>query len=187
MEELKRYRNAFILLTLISAAGILTGLYLYEYTGFFASLRVDAEMLPISGFDAEELLSLFFNEARILALVFMLGFTLFAPYTASLILLYKGFMTGFSAVYFGLYYQKGSIDKQSFVLICASMVFLLLVYIITGAKSIAFSGSLRYAAPDLISLLKRKPTGRYLVTFLVLCVFALISVTLKYSIPILKK
>ena len=95
MEELKRYRNSFILLTLIAVAGIMTGLYLYEYTDFFASLRTDAETAPITGFDAEEVLMLFFDEIRIPAIVFMFGFTLFAPYIAAIILGYKGFMTGF--------------------------------------------------------------------------------------------
>ena len=186
MEELKRYRNSFILLTLVATAGIMSGLYLYEYTGFFGSLRGDAELLNLNSFDPRELLELFFNEVRISAIVFMFGFTLFAPYTATLILGYKGFMTGFSSLYFGIYYSKGIIDKQDFVLTCASMIFLLLIYIITGAKSIAFSGSLRYAAPDLPSLMKRKQTGRYLVTFLVLTVFLLMAVSLKYSVPYFK-
>ena len=183
MEELKRYRNSFILLTLISVAGIMCGLYLYEYTDYFSSLRADAELITSFSIDVEELLMLFFDEARILAVVFMFGFTLFAPYTAAVIGGYKGFMTGFSVVYFGLCYQKGSIDKQSFVLTAASSVLLLLIYIITGAKSAAFSGSLQYAAPDLVSLLRRKQTGRYLVTFLLMSVFLLLAVTLKYLIP----
>ncbi|MBR4881469.1 MAG: hypothetical protein IKU19_06010 [Clostridia bacterium] len=185
MEELKRYRNSFILLTLIATAGIMSGLYLYEYTDYFGSLRGDAELVKVFNFDAEELLMLFFTEARILAIVFMFGFTLFAPYTSAVITAYKGFMTGFSVVYFGLCYQNGGIDKHLFILTAVSSVLLLLIYIITGAKSTAFSGSLRYAAPDLISLLKRKQTGRYLVTFLLLSVFLLISVTVKYLIPIL--
>ncbi len=185
MEELKRYRNSFILLTLISVAGIMCGLYLYEYTDYFGSLRADAELVTSFSFDPEELLMLFFDEVRILALVFMFGFTLFAPYTAAVITGYKGFMTGFSVVYFGLCYQSGSIDKHSFILTAASSIILLLVYITTGAKSSAFSGSLRYAAPDLISLFKRKQTGRYLVTFLLLSVFLLMAISLKYLIPIL--
>ncbi len=185
MEELKRYRNNFILLTLVSVMGIMCGLYLYEYTDYFSSLRADAELITSFSLDLEELLMLFFNEARILAVVFLFGFTLFAPYTAIIVTGYKGFMTGFSVVYFGLCYQKGSIDKQAFILTAAASVLLLMVYIITGAKSAAFSGSLQYAAPDLVSLLKRKQTGRYLVTFLLLSVFLLIAITLKYLIPIL--
>ncbi len=185
MEELKRYRNSFILLTLVSTAGIMCGLYLYEYTDYFASLRGDAEIITSFSFSLEALLMLFFDEERILAIVFTFGFTLFAPYAAAVICAYKGFMTGFSVVYFGLCYQKGSIDKHSFVMTAAASVILLLVYILTGAKSAAFSGSLRYAAPDLGSLLKRKQTGRYLVTFLLLSVFLLIAITLKYLIPIL--
>lgn len=185
MEELKRYRNNFILLTLVSVIGIMCGLYLYEYTDYFSSLRADAELITSFSLDLEELLMLFFNEARILAVVFLFGFTLFAPYTAIIVTGYKGFMTGFSVVYFGLCYQKGSIDKQAFILTAAASVLLLMVYIITGAKSAAFSGSLQYAAPDLVSLLKRKQTGRYLVTFLLLSVFLLIAITLKYLIPIL--
>ncbi len=185
MEELKRYRNSFILLTLVSVAGIMCGLYLYEYTDYFGSLRGDAEIIASFSFDPEELLMLFFDEVRILAIVFMFGFTLFAPYTASVICGYKGFMTGFSVVYFGLCYQNSSIDKRCFILTAASSILLLMIYIITGAKSAAFSGSLRYAAPDLPSLLKRKQTGRYLVTFLLLSVFLFIAITLKYLIPIL--
>lgn len=185
MEELKRYRNSFILLTLIATVGILSGLYLYEYTDYFSSLRGNAEIVTSFSFDIEQLLMLFFDEERILAIVFMFGFTLFAPYAAAVICGYKGFMTGFSVLYFGLCYQNGNIDKQSFVLTAASSVLALLIYIITGAKSAAFSGSLRYAAPDLISLLKRKQTGRYLVTFLLLSVFLLVAITLKYLIPIL--
>ena len=185
MEELKRYRNNFILLTLVSVMGIMCGLYLYEYTDYFSSLRADAELITSFSLDLEELLMLFFNEAGILAVVFLFGFTLFAPYTAIIVTSYKGFMTGFSVVYFGLCYQKGSIDKQASILTAAASVLLLMVYIITGAKSAAFSGSLQYAAPDLVSLLKRKQTGRYLVTFLLLSVFLLIAITLKYLIPIL--
>ncbi len=185
MEELKRYRNSFILLTLISVAGIMTGLYLYEYTDFFASLRADAEAVPITRFDPEEVLMLFFDELRIPALIFMFGFTLFAPYAATVILAYKGFMTGFSVLYFGIYYRGGSIDKQYFILISAALVLILLVYIIAGAKAIAFSGSLRYAAPDLPALLRRKSTGKYAVTFLLLAAFLLIFITLKYSIPLI--
>lgn len=184
MEELKRYRNSFILLTLISVAGIITGLYLYEYTDFFAMLRGDAETVPITVFDAQELLMLYFDEIRVLAIVFLFGFTLFSPFLASVILLYKGFMTGFSVIYFGIYYKNHSIDKQHFVLISVTLIIILMIYIITGAKAVAFSGSLRYAAPDLPSLLKRKTTGKYLVTFLLLAAFLLMAITLKYSIPL---
>ena len=106
MEELKRYRNNFILLTLVSVMGIMCGLYLYEYTDYFSSLRADAELITSFSLDLEELLMLFFNEARILAVVFLFGFTLFAPYTAIIVTGYKGFMTGFSVVYFGLCYQN---------------------------------------------------------------------------------
>ena len=185
MEELKRYRNSFIFLTLISVAGILSGLYLYQYTDYFQGLRGDAEIIPIFNFDPQKILLLFFDEVRVTAIILILGFTLFAPYAASAIVMYKGFMTGFSVLYFGLYYQTGSIDKRSFVLVTVSMILLLLIYIITGAKAVAFASSLKYAAPDLISLLKRKQTGRYFVTYLLLSVFMLIAVTMKYSMPFL--
>ena len=184
MEEIKRYRNGFILLTLISVMGIMCGVYLYQYTDFFASLRADAEAVEQFRFDMTQLLGLLFDEIRIPLLIFLFGFTLFAPYTASVIVGYKGFMTGFSVLYFGLCYEKGSIDKRSFILCAVNLTLILLIYIIIGAKSLAFSGSLRYAAPDLVTMLKQRQTGRYTVTFLLLSVFLFIAVTVKYLIPI---
>lgn len=185
MEEQKRYRNSFILMTLVGVAGILVGLYLYEYTDFFAALRGSEGTVLAADPDVRELMLLFCDEVRILALVFLFGLTLFAPYVSVITVAYKGFMTGFSVLYFGMHYECGAIDKRCFVLISAATVLTLTLYVIGTAKSIAFSGSLRYAAPDLPSLLKRRSTGRYLIVFLLLCCFLFLTVTAKYYIPLL--
>ncbi len=184
-EEQKRYLRSFILLTLIAAAGILAGLYLYEYTGFFSAYKEGDSLSYSSEFDMSELMLMFLDEAHIPALIFMFGFTLFAPYTAAAIILYKGFMTGFSVLYFGMVYRDGQVNKLRFTVICIALGAMLLLYIIAGAKSQSFSGSLRYAAPDLISLLRRKETVRYIITFLLIFAFILGITTLKYTIPIL--
>ena len=185
MEELKRYRNSFILLTLICAAGLLCGLYLYQYTDFFESVNKDMAPLPGFVFDARQVLDLFFSEAKVTLVLFILGFTLLSPYASSVMLLYKGFMSGFCTVCYGLYYQSGSISKRCFLALSASLILILIIYIIVGAKAMAFSGSLKYASPDFRSILKRKQTGRYLTAYLMLTVFLLLAVTLRYSAALL--
>lgn len=187
MEEQKRYRNSFIMLTLLSVAGIMTGLYLYEYTGFFTALRGDDRAVLVSKFDFTELLLLFFDEVKLAAMLFGLGFTLFAPYGACALILYKGFVSGFSVLYFGMHYQNGAIDKLCFGLICAVLVLVLTIYIIIGAKAVAFACSLRYAAPELASVIGQKNTGRYVMTFLLLCGFLFILLCAKLAIPIIVK
>lgn len=185
MEEQKRYRNSFIFLTLVATAGILLGLYLYEYTDYFAELKINADVIG-TGFDIKAMILMFFDEIKLPALCFIMGFTLFSAYISTAILAYKGFLTGFSVLYLGLYYSNGAIDKPRFVLSALALILILLIYIITAAKALAFAGSLRYAAPDIISLLKRKNTVKYLITFLILSAFLLMALTLKYLIPIIK-
>lgn len=185
MEELKRYRNSFILLTLISVAGIMLGVYLYQYTDYFSALRGDACFTEAFRFEPRQVLGLFFDELKISAILFISGFTLLAPYVSAGIILYKGFITGFSVLCLGIYYQGGNIDKRSFILAAAAMIIILLLYIITGARATALSGSLRYAAPDPVSIIKHKNTGRYIVTYLMLTLLLLLGVTLKYSVPLL--
>ncbi len=185
MEEQKRYRNSFIFLTLVATAGILVGLYLYEYTDYFADLKVNADITQ-SGFDIKAMILMFFDEIKLPALIFMTGFTLFSAYISTAILAYKGFLTGFSVLYLGLYYSNASIGKPQFVLSALSLILILLIYIITGAKALAFAGSLRYAAPDIMSLLRRRSTVKYLITFLILSAFLLMALILKYAIPLIK-
>ena len=185
MEEQKRYRNSFIFLTLIATAGILVGLYLYEYTDYFSAIRQDTAVAT-ADLDIKELILIFFDEFKLMAVIFLCGFTLFSAYVSALLVVYKGFMTGFSVLYFGLCYSNGSINKIHFILTASALTVLLLIYIITGAKAVAFSGSLRYAAPDVGSLLHRKSTSAYMITFLILSSFALMALTLKYVLPIVK-
>ncbi|MBR6514193.1 MAG: hypothetical protein IKT46_05090 [Clostridia bacterium] len=185
MEELKRYRNSFILLTLICVAGIMLGIYLYQYTDYFDALRSDVTLADSFSFDASEVLSLFFDELKITAVMFVLGFTLLAPYATAAVILYKGFMTGFSVLCLGIYYQAGGIDKHSFILATGSMVLILIIYIMIGARAYAFSGSLRYAAPDTLSIIKHKNTGGYIVAYLMLSLLLLMAIALKYSVSLL--
>lgn len=186
MEEQKRYRNSFILLTLTAVAGILIGLYLYEYTDYFSALRADADASAVSGFDLRALILDFFDEIKLTVLLLTFGFTLFSSYVAIAVLGYKGFMTGFSVLYFGIYYERGIIGKPQFVLSAFALILILMIYIITGARSVAFSGSLRYAAPDLRSLLQRKSTCDYIAAFLFLSAFLLVIMAFKHTIPLIK-
>lgn len=170
---------------LISAMGIMAGLFLYEYTDYFSSLRGLEGEVAEGSLDLYRLALLYFDQVAVMTVLFLFGFTLFAPIVSALILAYKGFMTSFTVVYFGMYYEIGSISKLAFGLMSAVLIIMLTIYIVLGAKAIAFSGSLRYACPDLASLIHRQDTHKYLITFLLLCCFMLLTTAAKYYIPLL--
>lgn len=170
-------------MTLLSVAGILITLYLFEYTSYFSSLTELAGQQLATRFDPKELLLLFFDELKLLCLIFLSGFTLFAPCLCGLVALYNGFLTGFCVICFGIHFSRGDIKDQTFVLLCAVGILLLTLFICAEAKAVSFSGTLKYAAPDLSSLLRRRETGRYIVTFLLLCCFIFFTVAAKYYIP----
>ena len=172
-------------MTLTAVFGIMVGLYLYEYTGFFSALRCDGAFVLTTNFDIKELLLLYFEEARVLALIFIFGFTLFSPYISVIIMSYKGFLCGFCILYFGMYYENGTLTSIYFALICAALILLLLIYIMTSAKAIAFSASLRWAAPDIIALAKQRQTRKYIITFLILAAFLAAVTAIKYCIPLI--
>lgn len=181
--EQKRYRNSFIMLTLVSVFGILLGLYLYEYTGFFSTLKNNGISKIATDFNIEELISLYYDEIKLPLLMFALGFTLFARYACTALVCYKGFMTGFSVMYFGIHFEGGELDIKNFRMICLSLIVILLINIIAGAKSMAFAASLRYAAPNLSDILRQRSTGKYIMASLILAFFLLCSVALKYLTP----
>lgn len=185
-QEQKRYLRSFIFLTLLAIVGLLFGLYLYEYGGVFSEYESSLELVHTETFDVKELLLLFLSEARLPALLFLFGFTLFAPFVATAIVLYRGFITGVSVLYFGMYCSEGNLNRWGFILLCICFSGTLILYVITGAKSTAYSGGLRYAAPEPGSLLTRRESIRYIVTFLVLLAFLLGIMALKYTIPIVK-
>ncbi|MBR5515797.1 MAG: hypothetical protein IKU52_06310 [Clostridia bacterium] len=185
-EEQKRYRNDFIMLTLLAVFGIMIGIFLYEYTDFFKSLNKEQLSTFTDKYEFSALISLFSSELKFIIPVFISGFTLFGPLVSFGVLLYKGFICGFSMLYFGMCYQNGNITEKEFRLYTLIFILSLLIYIILGAKSMAFSGTLKYASPDIKMILKQDFAQKYILTFLVLSAFTLILLILKYSVPYFK-
>ncbi|MBE6687359.1 MAG: hypothetical protein E7591_09080 [Ruminococcaceae bacterium] len=182
-EEQKRYRNDFIMLTLFAVFGIMVGIFLYEYTDFFTALKAEEPVFGKTEFSFKELLYLYYDEIKIALLVFLAGFTLFSPIVSGTVLLYKGFLCGFSMLYYGICYQNQAINAKGFKLMTFVLVSELVIYVIIGAKAMAFGGSLKYAAPDLISTLKHKFAKKYILTFLIMAAFTAILSAVKYFIP----
>ncbi len=178
-QELKRYRTSFILMTLVSVLGILGGLYLYKYTDFFEGFSPGPNPLDKAK-QLENFLLVYYREIRILLLMFIFGFTLFAPYIAVLVTAYKGFMTGFSLLYYTTCLKSTLMDKQSFLTATVPLLVQLIIYITFAAKACAQSMFLRYAAPDLISLLRQRESRRYIAAALILCAFCAVTLLPPY-------
>lgn len=170
------------MLTLLALFGIMSGLFLYEYTDFFDLLKTEIMVPQEKEFSIELCLSLYYDEVKLLGLLFICGFTLFSPYISVAVLIYKGFMTGFSTLFFGMQYQSGSLSSRNFQIICALLILTLVIYIIMAAKSMLFGSMLKYAAPDIASLLKQRISKRYILTFLLLAGFLALSTVIKYTV-----
>lgn len=184
-DKQKRYRNTFIMLTLFAIFGIMAGILLYEYTGFFDILQKDSLELN-QAFTLSGVLEAFFEEFKIFALIFLFGFTLFSSAFTSGILIYKGFLCGFSVIYFGIGYNNRAMAKNEYVFLISVLIATLICYIFFGARAMTFSSTLKYTAPDIAALLKQNFAKKYIITFLVITAVIAIISALKCAAPLIK-
>lgn len=171
------------MLTLLSVFGIMAGIFLYEYTDYFSALTEERIDFGAAEFDFSPLLTLCTAELKLMGLIFASGFTLFNRAVVSAALVYKGFMIGFSTLYYGMQYRAGALETPCFIIISISLIVTVTVYIITGAKAMAFGGSLKYAAPDISVIFRQRLTGEYVLTFLLMTAFIVIITAVRYAVP----
>lgn len=165
----------------MAVLGIMIGIFLYEYTDFFAALRqesIDTDSKP----EFSTLTSLISEEIKLIALIFISGFTLFSPYVIPLVLVYKGFMTGFATLYYGMQYRNSVLDTRCFIVISTSLILTVIVFIIMGAKGSVFGSALKYAAPDISFIFKQQFTKDYFTVFLLMTAFLVLLTASKYFI-----
>lgn len=171
------------MLTLLAVFGIMSGLFLYEYTDFFDLLKDQILITDKEIGNIEIFFSLYYEEIKLLGLLFICGCTLFSPYISGVLLVYKGFMTGFSTLFFGMQYHNGAFMANEFRINCILLILNLVIFVIMAAKSMLFSSMLRYAAPDIKTLISQKMTKRYILTFLLMSGFLALSTAVRYILP----
>lgn len=171
------------MLTLLSVFGIMAGIFLYEYTDYFSVLTEERIDFSQAEFEITSFVPLCTAELKLMGLIFVSGFTLFNRAVVSSALVYKGFMTGFSTLYYGMQYRANAFETSDFIIISVTLIASVTVYVITGAKAMAYGGGLKYAAPDLSVILKQRVTREYILTFLLMTAFIVIITAIKYAVP----
>lgn len=160
---------------LVSVIGYTLGAIAFIFIGYTndSSSAYEAISLLVGGYKASRIISVFISEMKILLLIFLCGFSVFPIESASVVLLLRGFITGYSASYvYGL-----PIKTSVYV----THTFFSSVSLILFAIACKHTVSLSYALSEK-NVSKSKAFTRYILDFLFVSGLVFILVSLRWII-----
>lgn len=179
----KKYRDSFIVHTLLGLCGVAVAVYVYKYTDLLSGGAQG--YVYVCALDLRELFLRYYGELRYLILLFAAGFTIYAAPAAIIFALLRGFVCGTGILRLAQAARLGELSRLHFVMTALSMALVFGLELVMAAKSARQSQRLKYIVPGVVELLYDRGTRGYLASFAMLCGLLFAAVAMVYFAPLL--